>query len=1444
MQTYFAQKLTKYLSKQFNTNIYVGGVNVALFSKIILKEVWIEDQNADTLLYADRVSATMDTLSFSRRYISLSRLSFEKTEINVKQNAKGVLNFQFFGRESKKEIPPDEKWSFNCERFLINKSAISYESHGKMPVVLDVDELRLRVDQFRYSHDSLQFRLFSMSLLESSGFYLNELSAFVRMEGKNFYIDDLRLETLKSAIENANFAYTQEELPETEEFYTNMKLELNKSTVNLADAAVFLPQIDGMNQEFHVSGIFSGNSEYIRAKNLDVTTGENTRLYCDVSLNFLSDSGEPFVFVDLKQAQTDFLDLSNIDLPKSSKNSHMSFPLPFYHAGVFSYQGSFSGFLSDFVAYGTLKSPMGQVKTDLSIVPGAKDIVRYNGKIETENFNMGYLLQSDLIGDVTLNGLVNGIFDKRSSTFDGEFDGLISKLFLNNYDYSNITLNGNFLDRKFDGNVSVDDPNLQLSFAGEFDFNKRIPEFDFSLEVGNIDFAALQIDTVNSVSNLRLDIAANFSGNNLDNIDGYIHVTNGQYINQNGELNCDSLKINTHIDEYISHASIVSDFFDLSIDGIYHFATLFDSFGTVFTRYLPALAEKERNIFLDNLFDMTLDVKNVDDITRVFVPGLTVKTPFSIYCDLDTYEGTIQVAGELPGFTWNNFEVGSTDINITPYADKLNLKIRLEELIVKDDFTLENLGLFIDAAGNSMGTRLIWGNSGELSYHGNIETILNLSKRDSSRFPLISAEILNSEVVIADSLWHLSPASVIIDSTAVAVDNFMFRSNSQTIALDGKISEDKNDRIRLALRNIGLNSLDHYLQRKIGLEGTVNGYVSVSDFYGDRWMGADLNVSDFRYDNQDIGQVQVRSGWNSNTQKIDAGVRILKEEAVSFEGRGFIDPASKEMEFAVDLNHFPLTALGMAIKNTFSEFQGEGTGRVVISGTPDNLLLDGAVFAENGGLKINYTQITYTLNDSIRFAGNSIIFNNIRVTDPSGNFALFDGTIKHTTFKNMVYDLSVKTPQILAFNTTLNDNDSFYGRALVSGDIKIIGMGNNIKMEGTTTTLPGTSVTIVLSNDNEVTKYDFVRFVSREPAEEKEETAKPLLRLQDMPGTFEMDIIVNVTSDARAQLLYNTQISDVIKGQGDGAIRLRLDRDNNLYLYGSVNITQGEYQFTLQNVYLMTFNVEPGGSIAWSGDPSNAIVDLSAVYRLKASLNELYAGSTTSSIDYTQRIPVECKIILTDELINPTINFDIVFPTVESRVTEEIKQFFSTPEDLNRQMLSLLVLGRFYTPEYLRGTYEASNQYFFENTASDLLTRQLSNFLSGLISEVDIGVNYRRGTQMTNEEIELALSTQIFNDRVTINGNIGNNANPNSVNNSEIVGDFEVNVKLTRNGKLQLKAYNRANNNLIYETAPYTQGIGISYKEDYTTFGELLRKIMAIFQRQKVRSLPDAEAAL
>lgn len=1435
VQNYAARKLTHYLSEQFGTNIHVGGIDVALFRRVVLKDVWIEDEHADTLAYSRRISATIDTLNFRKKNLSLSRLSFDQTKAFFEKDSIGVFNYQFLAKGDKPELPTEHKWKLNCNRFILRNSTFSYESFQQPVRQFQIDEVRLRIDNFRFDKDSLSFHLFSMSLNNGKGFYLNEFSAHFRQVGKDIFITNLRLETLNSEIHKADFAIRKQPLPGTDDTVTDLEIDLFQSRLSLADISLFVPQLEGMEQQLELSGRVTGNMQNLRARNLDIKTGNNTHLLADFSLSYMPGFSEPFLFIELKQSQTDFRDISQIRLPNSSKVNYLSFPQQLYQAGIISYQGNFTGFLSDFVAYGTLNSRMGRIKTDISIVPDAANMLQYRGRLETASFNIGRLLQSPQLGQISLNGMVNGIFDRQKETIDGKFDGKISRWLLNSYNYQDITLNGQLNNKRFDGNIVVDDPNLKLNFSGVLNLNEEVPVFDFLLHLQQADLVALNLDSINSVSNVRFDMAANFSGNRMDNIDGLIQVFGGKYFNQNDSLSLDNLIISAHLDEIESRINVQSDYADLSIIGTYDFSSLIESFRAVLANYLPALGRPMVTNELKNQFELDLKVKDMDEISAVFLPGLYVKTPFDVKGEINTQQGTLKLTGEISDITWDDFNLRNVDINIHPDQEDLTSKFRIEEFNYKDEITLHNLALMVDAGQNEMNTRIVWNNLDKITYSGNIETNIFFRREPGNIRPIIDIDVLPSRIIIADSIWNLSHAKMSIDSTSILIDNFHLGSQNHFVTVNGKLSENRNDQLSLKLQNIDLGNLDLYLQEDTGLKGVVNGTVGIFDFYKSRLFYSDIGVKGLEYQSHAIGDVSIVNKWDRETSLIDTEVMINHNNRNQFTGRGFFNPYSKNFIFNLNFDHFSIGILNTLIKEGLTNFHGDGSGKVILSGTPDKLLINGAIYAENAGLTIDYTQVSYRLNDSIRFSNDSLIFRRIEVRDVQNNRGIFNGSIRHDNFSNMDYNLSLTTNQILALNTTSRNNDNFYGSAVARGVLRITGKGQNVRLAGEATSLTGTNITIVLGEDDEVTKYDFVRFVTRDTTK----TKTPASLLTQETGGTEIDLTITVTPEARAQMIYNTQITDVIRAQGEGILRFRMDRNYNINLSGNYNVTQGEYLFTLQNVINKRFVIEPGGSMVWSGDPYNAIIDLSAVYRLKASLRELFMGSMLP-VDYNQRIPVECKILLTNELISPTINFDIVFPTVEDRIRDNVQQYIATQEDLNKQMLSLLVLGQFYTPEFIRGTYEANNPNLIGNTASDLFSNQLSNWLSQINRDIDIGINYRPGNQLTNDEIELALSTQIFNDRVIINGNIGNNTNPNSINNSELVGDFDIIVKLTPNGKLQLKAYNRANNNLIYETAPYTQGIGISYKEEYNTFDELWRKFLAIFKRDRPRMSPES----
>jgi hypothetical protein len=480
----------------------------------------------------------------------------------------------------------------------------------------------------------------------------------------------------------------------------------------------------------------------------------------------------------------------------------------------------------------------------------------------------------------------------------------------------------------------------------------------------------------------------------------------------------------------------------------------------------------------------------------------------------------------------------------------------------------------------------------------------------------------------------------------------------------------------------------------------------------------------------------------------------------------------------------------------------------------------GKVNIKDGKIGIDYTKVDYSINQPVEFSDDSIVFRKITLKDRENNTALLDGYITHKMFNHLKYNIRLKTNRLEALKTTAGDNSIFYGDAHCSGDALFAGSGDKLKLDLNLRTLEGTQIVIPLETPASVAENDFIRFITPDTLLNK----IPALVKKEESGTFDMNMNLIATPAAKIQILFNSTLADAITGQGNGNFRMVYDHLGNFNMYGNYTIYKGDYLFTLQNVIGKKFKLEEGGTITWNGDPYEAIVDLNAVYNLKASIKNLLVDSYKN--ESSGRIPVECKINLSHKLLNPVLKFDILFPTADERTRDELQQFISTQDDVNRQMLTLMLLGQFYTPEYIRGRNDnqSNTGSLVGATTSEMLSNQLSNWLSQISTNFDVGFNYRPGDQVNTNQMEFALSTQIFDDRVTINGNIGNNSSLQNNNTNSVVGEIEVFIKLIKSGKLELKMYNRANTDITYDTAPYKQGVGFSYRESFNSFKDLFNQ--------------------
>ncbi len=1391
----------------------------------------MKDQKNDSLLFVQELEASIDSISLKRFYIGIDKLILNKTFLNINSDSAGTPNYRFLVNmlRSSDTLKIDSlTFDLNMKQLAFNDAKVKYvynDSIGKHEIFLD--NIWFGVTDMVTHNEKMTFRVSRFQLNNRKEFYLQDFSAQVIATPDSVHLNNLRLRTLNSEISEADLLIDQSKTgPERDLKKLKIYLDLKKSVISLKDLGMIVPALKGMDENIEVSGQISGKFSDLKGKNIALSMGNNTRLAFDFYLNGLPNFENTYMHLDLKQSFADLNELIRVKLPDSFPIRQLNIPSPLLQAGIVEYNGNFTGFLSDFVAYGTFRSKWGVLTTDLSFVPSDGEKLKINGRLKTVNFKLGQLVQSEIFDRITFNGDIKGVLSQQTHNFLASVSGKIDSVYVNNYQYKNIQLNGDILNRRFNGSLLANDPNLKLRFDGEFDLNVPVPVFNFNMLVEKANLKALKLVGKFEKSAVSFALNANFTGDNIDNLAGYIHFKEGTYQNENGELIFNNIDLKTFY-ENEPVLEVRSDFLDADIRGQYQLHNLHNSIKQIITHYLPSSGLTYPEQGTQNNFDFRFVLKDINRFTQVLIPDL-IMLPAEITGSINSDKNTLILNASFPEIRYQSNVFHKFTVNIDTDS-KFNMRNKIEEFAVGEQFKVYNLSLISDASGDVLDSKLAWNNYDAISYSGSVNTSTKFYEQNN--YPHVDISVKPSRLYLADSLWQINSARITVDSTLVKVNKLRLSNKSQTITIDGSIDNSQNNKLNIFFNQIDLGSLNRIIAGNLNLKGELNGTLSVFDVYQRALYLADLKIDDLGILGQSLGNASVQSRWDRDAEEINAELLVKSDERNSLLAFGIYNPGKDSLSVDADFDHFSLMILQPLMGNSFANFHGDATGKVRIYGTPDYIQHDGALFAANGGLMLSELQVNYTLNDSVKFKGDKIIFPDIKVLDDYGNSGIFSGSIKHRSFSDMVYDLTVRSNKIMAINTTPQINEKFYGKTFGSGIVRITGRGATVLIDGIARTERGTEMNISLEYQGDAQEYDFLTFISH-GYQPKQEMQVNLARESDMHMKFNIEI----TPEARAQLIYNSKIGDVIRSQGSGNLQVSIDNNNNLLLFGEYTVEQGDYLFTLQNVINKKFEILRGGTIQWNGDPYDAIIDLHAVYRLKASLSELFA-STDGNTDYTQRIPVLCKIALSKSLNNPAISLDIELPSAEDRIKDEVRQYISSDEDMNKQFLSLLVLGKFYTPEYLRGSYSAVNNNLVGSTASELLSNQFSNWLSQISNDFDIGVNYRPGNQITNDEIEFALSTQMFNDRVSINGNIGNNsAQRTNANNNGLVGDADINVKITNNGKLQLKAYNHANNNLIYETSPYTQGVGITFREDFNSFGELWRKIKSIFCRKADRN--------
>ncbi len=1444
VQTYLTHYVTQEISRKLHTEIRIDKVSVTFFNRIQLKNVYLQDLNGDTLLYAEKVKARISHLNRSAQEITVERLALDDAYIHLITDSTGVINLKFIIDQLNK--PGKEKgegWKTTFDRIELNNSHFRYSRTGADTIStrginfqdMDLRDLNVKVAGLNISGDTVSFDVKNLAFLERSGFRLNKMNARMSLSKRHMNFDDAYLETPLSNVSANLVSFTFKDYGDFSDFVNQVKTRFNlrSSVVNFRDIGYFAPSLMGYDETLRVSGLVTGTISDMTGQNILLSYNDHTSLEGNFNMIGLPDFRQTYMHLSIRQLTTNLHDIRMLKLPG---NRTINVPAHFDELGTITYTGKFTGYIDDFVAYGQFNTRLGHLSSDLLIKPDTLNGLKFRGRVKSRSFDVGKLTSNDrLIGNISMSANVDGFTS--SDTISARMNGTVDSLGFYGYTYKNIGLSGQLNNKTFDGTVNVNDPNLKMEFLGKVDFSSEKPVFDFTANVSSVRPYYLNLEKSDPDYFASFLLKTNFSGSNIDDLNGGIKLVNSFFQKTGKQIQIYDLSLESSNTADTNRITIRSDIMDGELYGHYQFSSLGRSFKNLAYHYLPSL--KQDNLWMPdtadhNNFRFNLDLKNIHSVVNFFLPDFEISDSSYFAGKYNPAGLEINLIADCPLFSfygnkWKDLQIiTSSDLN------KTQVITRSSTLQLKNNLALDNLAFTAAVFNDTVTLNLDWNSYEKPRYQGKLNLLADLSENQVTKNPRLNIHMQPSSIIFNDTTWNISKSLIVIDTSSVRVDSFTISNQNQMFMVYGGISPNPDEMLRFMFNDLDLSTLNIFTRKvKFEFNGKMTGKASLKDPLKNPLFQADLDLRGLYVNGEDFGDGEIKALWNNDDKRVHMLARTSRGTAEILHTEGDYYPESKKLDFNIAFDKVRLNTFSPFTDFLISDLKGLGSGKLTLTGTTQKPDLNGKISLFKTSFIVNYLQTRYYFTNDASVVHNTVVLKNFEVYDESGNKSIAEGTIdtRYLKLKEAYLNLRLQTANFNFLNTTEKDNQLFYGKIFASGFIKITGPPDNLEMDINARSEKNSTFFIPLYGSEEVNENDFIKFIhtGKEDTRKEEEQNRYDVKLRGLSLNFDLD----VTNDAEVQLIFDPKVGDKMRGRGNGNLKININTLGKFEIFGDITIESGDYLFTLQNVINKKFEVEPGGRISWNGDPEDANIDVKAVYALRTPVTPLdpsmFEGSSS------KRIPVECVIQLSGKLMKPTIKPDIVLPTADQETQRIVKNSTSTEEELMKQFLSLLVMNSFYSNQQSYGTFAgtggATTAFASAGmaTTSEMLSNQLNHWLSQITKDFDVGVNYRPGSEISSQEVEVALSTQILNDRVTINGNVdvGGNQTTQTVsttNANNIVGDFDIDLKLTENGKVHMKAFNRANDNLLFQTSPYTQGVGIFFREDFNTLGELLHR--------------------
>ena len=1416
-------------------------------------KIWQKDEwtGQNVVVSFDKVNFTPDVFDTKKKIIKIN-------EINLEHPLYAEYNYQGLrpGVVKTSNIVPvrstglqwnEEDWLISIKNIKIKDGGFAIEREkGRAPYLNMFDDAHIVASSLNgtfknvlLAKDTITANI-NIAVKDRSGFEIKKLATAYKFTPREMEFKDLDLITNRSHIKNYYVMRYNNFNKDFANFEQAVTLEANftGSEINSDDISFFAPSLRTWNRNFFVNGNVSGTIDNLSARNMLVTSNNNY-FNGDIAIRGLPYTNETFMDLRANELRTTYSELATI-IPSLRKVTNPNLSA----LGNIHFKGTFTGFFNDFVTYGTLNTNLGTLVTDLHMQFPVSGPSVYSGKVSTTNFQLGKFIGDDQLGNISFNGKVNGR-GFNAGNVDITLDGNIRQVEFNDYNYQNIIAKGNFKNKIFKGDLSIDDPNVKIDgLNGTINFSTKDPKFNFDAEVARLNLKNIRL--TNDSFSLTGKFNLNFSGNDIDNFLGSAKIYNATLLDNNQKLSFDFLEIQSSILNGKKFLSVKSNELEATVAGNFKIMELPEAFQLLLNRYYPAYINKPRRNIHPQDFSFAIKTKVVSDYIGLLSKDIKGFDNTYISGNLNLSSNTLNIKALVPSFNYSNIDFSNVNFTGTGTFDTLTLAGTVGDVIINDSLHLPDTKFQVVANNDISDINIKTSASKTLNE-------ANLSLRLQTLADGFKLNFNPSSFVINDKKWVLEKGGeLILSQKLLAASEVKFAQGDQQIIISTAPSAvaGKGNDVLVELRKLNIGDIAPFFIRSPKFAGLMTGHLKINDPFENLTVGFVTQIDQFRFENDSIGILKTSGSYSSETGDIVANANSNNSQYnfiadVTYKTK---DSTNDQLNGSLNLDRSNIHFLQKYLNNIFTGLEGNATGQLNITGRGRDPKITGSVALNDASLIVNYTRCKYfiTNNSIIKFNKDEIDFGALKIRDTLNSTATITGKMYHTFFDNFYFnDLKFKTDRkngalgkFLLINTTAKDNKEFYGHVIGDAEMHLDGPVTDMRM--TIAGLPTDSSHIYLPTGDvaETGQINYIEFIKfgremRGGSSLREET------------NIKVNMDLTATPFAQIDVILDETTGDIIKARGRGRLNINVGTKEPLTIRGRYVIEEGQYTFNFQTFLKTPFTLQ-SGFIEWQGDPYLANLNIDAVYRARQV--DLSSVLTTSGFSKTKG-DVDVVFKLRGTLENPSPDFEFTFPFDNPLRSDPIaNQYLRTryqadKNQMNKQVTSLLLFNSFISDQQSLLSTNNTGNFVFRSVGqviSSTLSSSLNNWLQKLLKtdQVNLYTNFntpdfnfeKGGTQREIQNLgNFGFKTAFLKNRLLINfgGNVDYKfvaASSNSNTNFLFTPDVSFEYLITPGGSLRVVGFNRSDADLgdiAGVTRRNRTGILLSYRKDFNSFYEL-----------------------